>query len=75
MAFLVADDNADMRLYIRRLLGQGCEVRTVADGEAALKQIRERRPSLVLADVMMPRMDGFQLLEPSAPTRTCRICR
>ncbi len=60
---LVADDNADMRLYIRRLLGQGCEVRTVADGEAALKQIRERRPSLVLADVMMPRMDGFQLLE------------
>src|SRR5262245_13412649 len=60
---LVADDNADMRLYIRRLLGRGCEVRTVADGETALKQMRERRPSLVLADVMMPRMDGFQLLE------------
>ena len=60
---LVADDNADMRQYIRRLLGQGCEVRTVADGEAALAQIRERLPSLVLADVMMPKMDGFQLLE------------
>jgi PAS domain S-box-containing protein len=60
---LVADDNADMRLYIRGLLGQACEVITVADGEAALRQIRERRPSLVLADVMMPKMDGFQLLE------------
>jgi PAS domain S-box-containing protein len=60
---LVADDNADMRLYIRRLLGQACEVRAVTDGEAALRQIRQRRPSLVLADVMMPRMDGFQLLE------------
>jgi PAS domain S-box-containing protein len=59
---LVADDNADMRDYIRRLLQGGCEVRAVADGGAALKEMRKRRPNLVLADVMIPKMDGFQLI-------------
>ena len=59
---LLADDNADMREYIRRLLGDSCEVRTAADGLAALAEIREHRPSLVLADVMMPGLDGFELL-------------
>ncbi|MGA8399667.1 MAG: ATP-binding protein [Stellaceae bacterium] len=59
---LLADDNADMREYIRRLLGARCEVRTVADGRAALHDIREHRPNLVLADIMMPDMDGFELL-------------
>jgi PAS domain S-box-containing protein len=59
---LLADDNADMRQYIRRLLGDNCEVHAVADGLLALKEIRERRPNLVLADVMMPGLDGFELL-------------
>ena len=59
---LVADDNADMRAYVRRLLGRHFEVETVADGEAALAALRERRPDLVLADVMMPGLDGFGLL-------------
>ncbi|HJU20753.1 MAG TPA: ATP-binding protein [Stellaceae bacterium] len=59
---LVVDDNADMRAYLRRLLGSGCVVETAADGDAALAAIRARRPDLVLADVMMPRLDGFGLL-------------
>jgi PAS domain S-box-containing protein len=59
---LLADDNADMRDYVRRLLRERCEVRTVGDGGAALREMRERRPDLVLADVMMPEMDGFELL-------------
>ena len=59
---LLADDNADMREYIRRLLGGRCDVRTVADGRAALRDIREHRPDLVLADIMMPIMDGFEFL-------------
>lgn len=59
---LLADDNADMRDYVRRLLGGRCEVRTVGDGSAALREMHERRPDLVLADVMMPEMDGFELL-------------
>lgn len=51
---LLADDNADMREYVRRLLGGQYEVEAVADGEAALNAIRESAPDLVLADVMMP---------------------
>jgi PAS domain S-box-containing protein len=59
---LLADDNADMREYIRRLLSAHCEVHAVSDGLAALKEIREHRPNLILADVMMPGLDGFELL-------------
>ncbi|MVF14475.1 PAS domain S-box protein [Ketobacter sp. MCCC 1A13808] len=59
---LVADDNADMREYIVRLLSENYRVVAVADGEAALEVIRRRRPNLVLSDVMMPKLDGFGLL-------------
>ena len=59
---LIADDNADMRGYVRRLLGRNCEVETVADGQEALKAVRAKRPDLILTDVMMPNLDGFGLL-------------
>ena len=59
---LLADDNADMREYVRKLLCTQYEVITVADGEAALAQAREHVPDLVLSDVMMPKLDGFGLL-------------
>ncbi|WP_165235406.1 ATP-binding protein [Aquisphaera insulae] len=59
---LWADDNADMRNYVRRLLEQRYEVEAVPDGEAALAAARARPPDLVLSDVMMPRIDGFGLL-------------
>ena len=59
---LVADDNSDMRHYLSRLLGERYEVKSVADGQAALEAIRERQPALVLTDVMMPLLDGFGLL-------------
>jgi signal transduction histidine kinase/CheY-like chemotaxis protein len=57
-----ADDNADMREYVARLLGTRWNVETVADGAAALQAIRRDAPALVLCDVMMPRLDGFGLL-------------
>jgi signal transduction histidine kinase/DNA-binding response OmpR family regulator len=61
---LVADDNADLRDYVRRLLEDaGYAVAAVADGAAALEAARDRRPDLLLTDVMMPGMDGFQLLQ------------
>jgi PAS domain S-box-containing protein len=59
---LLADDNADMREYVRRLLSGQYEVEAVADGEAALNAARESAPDLVLTDVMMPNLDGLGLL-------------
>jgi PAS domain S-box-containing protein len=60
---LVADDNADMRAYIGRLLAAHWDVETVADGHAAIEAIRKNPPDLVVTDAMMPRLDGFGLLE------------
>ena len=59
---VLAEDSADMRQYLIRLLGDRYVVHAVADGEQALESVRELRPDLVLADVMMPRRDGFGLL-------------
>ncbi|HWW07591.1 ATP-binding protein [Collimonas sp.] len=59
---LVADDNADMREYLVRLLSSRWLVEAVVDGQAALDSALERPPDLVLSDVMMPRMDGAALL-------------
>ena len=59
---LVADDNADMRRYIVRLLSAEYSIETVADGTAALAAIATALPDLVLSDVMMPKLDGFGLL-------------
>jgi signal transduction histidine kinase len=59
---LIADDNADMTSYLRRLLSKRWNVDCVSDGMAALEAIRSRRPSLVLTDMVMPNLDGFGLL-------------
>jgi CheY-like chemotaxis protein len=60
---LLADDNGDMRDYVRRLLSAKYEVETAADGEAALQAARAKEFDLVLSDVMMPKIDGFGLLQ------------
>ena len=60
---LLADDNADMRSYVGRLLeAQGYQVVVAPDGELALELARQRKPELILTDVMMPKLDGFGLL-------------
>ncbi|WHZ27694.1 MAG: putative histidine-kinase [Nitrospira sp.] len=64
---LIADDNADMRDYVARLLAERFEVVAVADGRAALERARAMRregrpPELVLSDVMIPQLGGFGLL-------------
>jgi len=58
---LVADDNADMREYLQRLLAPHWEIQTVADGRAALHAALAAPPDLVLSDVMMPELDGVSL--------------
>ncbi|MGW2625319.1 SpoIIE family protein phosphatase [Micromonospora taraxaci] len=60
---LVADDNADMREYLSRLLrAAGYRVEAVNDGHLALRAARANHPDLVVSDVMMPGLDGLQLV-------------
>jgi signal transduction histidine kinase/DNA-binding response OmpR family regulator len=59
---LVADDNADMRAYVRSLLAARFDVEIVGDGAAALEAAQRQRPDLILSDVMMPGIDGLGLL-------------
>ncbi|HEX6790156.1 MAG TPA: ATP-binding protein [Candidatus Krumholzibacteria bacterium] len=60
---LIADDNADLRQYLVRLLGRKYTVTAVANGEDALQVARASHPDLIVSDVMMPRVDGFELLQ------------
>jgi PAS domain S-box-containing protein len=59
---LCADDNLDMRAYVSRLLSSRFDVDAFPDGKSALEAARARKPDLILADVMMPGLDGFGLL-------------
>jgi signal transduction histidine kinase len=69
-----ADDNADMRDYVRRLLSPRYDIIAVGDGASALAAARATPPDLVLSDVMMPGLDGFGLLrELRADPRTGTI--
>jgi signal transduction histidine kinase/CheY-like chemotaxis protein len=60
---LLADDNADMRRYVHRLLDADYDVSAVSDGLAAVEAARSGRFDLVLTDVMMPKLDGYALIE------------
>lgn len=60
---LLADDNADMRMYITKLLSDEFDVVSVPDGEAAWIHTQENSYDLVLADIMMPKLNGFELLK------------
>ncbi|NLG27784.1 MAG: response regulator [Chloroflexi bacterium] len=62
---LIADDEADaVQLYRRTLISaaRGYRVLTASDGARALKVLREHHPDVLLVDLMMPEMSGFQLL-------------
>lgn len=60
---LLADDNADMRDYVERLLSPHFDVITAVDGEDAFDKLVRHNPDLLLTDVMMPQLDGFGLLK------------
>ncbi|MCP3138337.1 ATP-binding protein [Pyxidicoccus xibeiensis] len=59
---LVADDNADMRTYLTRLLSPHGKVEAVSDGARALAAAQADPPDLILSDVMMPGMTGLELV-------------
>jgi signal transduction histidine kinase/CheY-like chemotaxis protein len=60
---LLADDNADMREYVRGLLGGRFDILVAANGKEALEFAARAHPDLIVSDVMMPEMDGFALLK------------
>ncbi len=60
---LLADDNADMLNYLQRLLSAYWQVDTATNGTDALRTAQHSTPDLVISDVMMPGLDGFQLLK------------
>jgi len=60
---LLVEDNFELRRIYELFLGQhGFEVGTAIDGEDGLKVAKEFKPDLIFLDVMMPKMDGFQVL-------------
>ncbi len=61
---LVVEDNDETRTLLRSLLERdGWEVREAADGRAALDEVARATPQLILLDLMMPEMDGFEFVE------------
>lgn len=60
---LIVDDNADMRTHLYSMLSKDCRVITAIHGRDALNKLAEHLPDLVLSDIMMPVMDGIELLK------------
>jgi signal transduction histidine kinase/ligand-binding sensor domain-containing protein/DNA-binding response OmpR family regulator len=60
---LIVDDNADMRVYMRGYLENDYRLVEAENGVEGLKQARKSPPDLIISDVMMPKMDGFQFCE------------
>ena len=58
---LVVEDDTDICEFIKGELGRYFVIDTANDGEEALRRIQERRPDLIISDVMMPVMNGFEL--------------
>jgi DNA-binding response OmpR family regulator len=59
---LIADDNLqNVELLEAYLAGIDCEVRTAHDGEETLQAVQQYRPDLILLDVMMPKLSGFEV--------------
>ena len=71
---LVADDNDDIRFLVRTLLERaGATVREAADGRRALREFHDWRPDLVVLDVSMPELDGWQVLERIRDLSDCPV--
>jgi len=60
---LIVEDNPEMCAYLVEILSVNYECTTAFDGQEALEKIKETRFDLITSDIMMPRMDGFQLRE------------
>jgi DNA-binding NarL/FixJ family response regulator len=63
-SILVIDDDSSYRNMMETiLLMEGFDVRVASNGQSALLMLREKRPNLILCDIMMPEMDGYRVLD------------
>jgi len=60
---LAEDDQFLRRMYATKLQQSGMDVFAASDGELALRYVREHRPAVLLLDILMPKKDGFEVLE------------
>lgn len=60
---LIVDDESGLREVLEKFLRRHYEVFSAADGEAGMAQLRRQKPDLVLLDITMPKMDGWQVLK------------
>ena len=60
---LVEDDNNLREIYEARLQAEGYQIVSANDGEAALVVAKNEKPDLVISDVMMPKISGFEMLD------------
>ena len=68
---LLVEDEADLSLILRNTItGQGFYVRTARDGEEGLRMFYAQKPDVLVADVMMPKMDGFTMVRQIRQTDT-----
>lgn len=62
MKVMVVDDSNTIRKSVETILSKvGCQVVTAVDGYDALSKIAESKPELIFVDIMMPRLDGYQI--------------
>ena len=60
---LVEDEEIMINLLEKKLVSEGYEVSVARDGEEGLRKIREARPDLILLDIVMPKMGGFEVMD------------
>ncbi|MFH1774401.1 MAG: response regulator [Methanobacteriota archaeon] len=74
---MVVDDDPDMRLLLRRLLErEGYEALEAENGEKCLREAEKKKPDLILLDIMMPGLDGWEvcrMLKESPSTKSIRV--